>query len=62
MIADLHVNFNDDLWSVSPSMRNAVGISKDFIRYRQKPFEYIEFLWNVYVLYQEEGRVVICYL
>jgi hypothetical protein len=54
IVTNLQVDYNDDLWSVSLPMLDAVGCSKDFREARQKLFDYIDFLWNEYVLCPED--------
>jgi len=53
IITNLEVDYDDCLWSVSLSPLDAVGCSQDFLEARQKLFEYINFLWNEYVLCPE---------
>ena len=53
-ITNLQVDYDDGLWSVSLSLLDAVGCSQDFREARQKLFEYIDFLWNEYVLCPEQ--------
>jgi hypothetical protein len=53
-ITNLQVDYDDGLWSVSMSPLDAVGCSQDFREARQKLFEYIDFLWNEYVLFPEQ--------
>ena len=53
-IKNLEVDYDEGLWSVSMSPLDAVGCSQDFLEARQKLFEYINFLWNEYVLCSEQ--------
>ena len=48
------VDYDQGLWSVSLPFLDAVGISSDFQEARQGLFEYIDLLWNEYVLCSEE--------
>jgi hypothetical protein len=54
MVTNLQVDYDDGLWSVSLSLLDAVGSSQDFQDARQKLFEYIDFLWNEFVLCPEQ--------
>jgi len=53
-ITNLQVDYDDGLWSVSLPPLDAVGCSQDFREARQRLFEYIDFLWNEYVLCPEQ--------
>jgi len=53
-ITNLQVDYDEGLWSISLSPLDAVGCSQDFLEARQKLFEYIDFLWNEYVLCPEQ--------
>jgi len=53
-ITNLEVDYDGGLWSVSLSPLDAVGCSQDFLEARQRLFEYINFLWNEYVLCPEQ--------
>ena len=53
-VINLQVDYDDGLWSVSLSPLDAVGSSQDFRDARQKLFEYIDFLWNEFVLCPEQ--------
>ena len=52
-ITNLQVDYDDGLWSVSLPLLDAVGSSANFQEARQKLFEYIDILWNEYVLCPE---------
>ena len=54
VVTSLQVDYDDGLWSVSLPFLDAVGISADFQEARMRLFEYIDFLWNEYVLAPEE--------
>ena len=54
VVTSLQVDYDQSLWSVSLPFLDAVGISSDFQEARQRLFEYIDFLWNEYVLCPEE--------
>jgi hypothetical protein len=53
-ITNHQVDYHDGLWSVSLSPLDAIGCSQDFLEARQSLFEYIDFLWNEYVLCPEQ--------
>lgn len=53
-ITNLEVDYDEGLWSVSLHPLDAVGCSQDFLEARQRLFEYIDFLWNEYVLCPEQ--------
>ena len=53
-VINLQVDYDDGLWFVSLSLLDAVGSSQDFRDARQKLFEYIDFLWNEFVLCPEQ--------
>ena len=54
VLTSLQVDYDDGLWSVSLPFLDAVGVSADFQDARKRLFEYIDFLWNEYVLCPEE--------
>ena len=54
IVTNLQVDYDDGLWSVSLPLLDAVGSSADFPEARQRLFEYIDFLWNEYVLCPED--------
>ena len=54
VVTSLQVDYDQGLWSVSLPFLDAVGISSDFQEARQGLFEYIDLLWNEYVLCSEE--------
>jgi hypothetical protein len=51
---NLQVDYNEGLWIVIFPALDAVGSSKDFQEAKRLLFEYIDFLWNEYVLCPEE--------
>jgi hypothetical protein len=51
---NLQVDYNKGLWIVSFSPLDATGSSQDFQEAKRRLFEYIDFLWNKYVLCPEE--------
>ena len=53
-IINLQVDYEDGLWIVSLPPLDAPSSSQDFQEARQMLFEYIDFLWNEYVLCPEE--------
>lgn len=53
-VINLQVDYDDGLWSISLSPLDAVGRSQDFRDARQKLFEYIDFLWNEFVLCSDQ--------
>ena len=53
-ITSLQVDYDDGLWAVRLPFLDAVGISSDFQEARHRLLEYIDFLWNEYVLCPEE--------
>ncbi len=53
-VTSLQVDYDDGLWSVRLPFLDAVGISSDFQEARHRLLEYIDFLWNEYVLCPEE--------
>ncbi|MGV8176137.1 MAG: hypothetical protein ACP5OU_10605 [Methanothrix sp.] len=54
VVTSLQVDYDEGLWSVSSPFLEAVGTSADFQEARKRLFEYIDFLWNEYVLCPEE--------
>jgi len=54
VVTSLLVDYDGGLWSVSLPFLDAVGTSSDFQEARQRLFEYIDFLWNEYVLCPKE--------
>jgi hypothetical protein len=59
---NLQVDYNGGLWIVSLPFLDATGSSPDFQEAKRRLFEYIDFLWNEYVLCPEEelGETGIC--
>jgi hypothetical protein len=53
-IINLQVDYDDGLWIVAPPSLDAAASSQDFKEAKQMLFEYIDFLWNEYVLCPEE--------
>ena len=53
-VTSLQVDYDDGLWAVRLPFLDAVGISSDFQEARHRLLEYIDFLWNEYVLCPEE--------
>jgi hypothetical protein len=53
-IINLQVDYEDGLWIVTLPPLDAAASSQEFQEARQMLFEYIDFLWNEYVLYPEE--------
>ncbi|MDD4652529.1 MAG: hypothetical protein PHQ34_09895 [Methanothrix sp.] len=53
-VTNLQVDYDDGFWSVSLTPIDAIGCSQDFLEARLKLFEYIDFLWNEYVLCPED--------
>ena len=53
-IINLQVDYDDGLWIVTLPPLDAAASSQDFQEARQMLFEYIDFLWNEYVLCPEE--------
>ncbi len=53
-ITNLQVDYDDGLWVVSLPPLDAAGSSQDFQEAKRLLFEYIDFLWNEYVLCPEE--------
>lgn len=53
-IINLQVDYEDGLWIVTLPPLDAAASSQEFLEARQMLFEYIDFLWNEYVLCPEE--------
>lgn len=53
-VTNLQVDYDDGLWIVSLPPLDATGSSPDFQEAKRLLFEYIDFLWNEYVLCPEE--------
>jgi hypothetical protein len=53
-VTNLQVDYDDGLWIVSLPPLDATGSSQDFLEAKRLLFEYIDFLWNDYVLCPEE--------
>jgi len=53
-IVNLQVDYDEGLWIVTLPPLDATACSQDFQEARQMLFEYIDFLWNEYVLCPEE--------
>jgi hypothetical protein len=51
---NLQVDYNEGLWIVSLPPLDATGSSQDFREAKRRLFEYIDFLWNEYVLCPEK--------
>ena len=53
-IINLQVDYEDGLWIVTLPPLDAAASSQEFQEARQMLFEYIDYLWNEYVLCPEE--------
>ena len=51
---NLQVDYDEGLWTVSIPHLDASGRSEDYHEAKQALFEYIDFLWNEYVLFPEK--------
>lgn len=51
---NLQVDYDEGLWIISLLPLDATGSSQDYHKAKRMLFEYLDFLWNEYVLCPEE--------